>query len=186
MSENQTDPRIVRTRDKLGDALIALMQEKAFDDITVQQVLDRARIGRSTFYAHYRDKEDLFLSDVEDFFQMMGNLLKQRNAGLDRLAPVRELFTHVSDAKEVRAAFIASGKMQEVLDLGRGILARSIEQRLSAAGVETEAALLKAHAYALAGALFALLEWWIDRGSNVSPETMDALFHRMAWAGLGK
>jgi len=46
---------------------MALMHEKNFDDITVQNVLDRAGVGRSTFYVHYRDKEDLFLSDVEDF-----------------------------------------------------------------------------------------------------------------------
>jgi AcrR family transcriptional regulator len=185
MSENHTDRRIIRTRDRLGDALIALMQERPFDDITVQQVLDRAGIGRSTFYAHYRDKNDLLLSDVEDFFNMMGNLLHQHEAGRERLAPVRELFAHVSSAKEIRAAFVASGKMQDVLDLGRGILARSIEQRLAAAGVAIDPALLKAHAYALAGTLFALLEWWIDRGANLSPDAMDAMFHHMAWAGLG-
>jgi AcrR family transcriptional regulator len=71
MSENEADPRIARTRDKLGEALIALMQQKPFDDITVQEVLDRAGIGRSTFYAHYRDKNDLLMSDVEDFFGMI-------------------------------------------------------------------------------------------------------------------
>lgn len=133
MSENETDPRITRTRDRLGDALIALMQQKPFDDITVQEVLDRAGIGRSTFYAHYRDKNDLLMSDVEDFFGMMAALLNRRQAALDRVAPVRELFAHV-----------------------------------------------------LAGSLFALLEWWIDRGSHVPPETMDAMFHRMVWTGIGR
>src|SRR5438445_130905 len=56
----KVDRRILRTRDTLGDALVELMQEKAFDEITVQEVLDRAGVGRSTFYAHYRDKENLF------------------------------------------------------------------------------------------------------------------------------
>src|SRR5207248_7071937 len=60
----KTDRRILRTRDALGDALVALMREKSFHQITVQQVLDRARIGRSTFYAHYRDTDDLFVGDV--------------------------------------------------------------------------------------------------------------------------
>jgi len=76
----KVDRRIRRTRDTLGDALIALMQEKSFEEITVQEVLDRAGVGRSTFYAHYRDKEDLFLSDVEDFMEMMSTLLT-RGAG---------------------------------------------------------------------------------------------------------
>ena len=67
-STPKIDRRVRRTRDLLGDALVALMQEKPFETITVQHVLDRARIGRSTFYTHYRSKDDLFLSDLEDFF----------------------------------------------------------------------------------------------------------------------
>jgi AcrR family transcriptional regulator len=45
------------------------MQEKDFDEITAQDLLDRAGVGRPTFYVHYRDKDDLFLSDVEDFLE---------------------------------------------------------------------------------------------------------------------
>lgn len=47
--DKKTDARVRRTRDALGDALVALMQEKPFDTITVQDVLDRAHVGRSTF-----------------------------------------------------------------------------------------------------------------------------------------
>ncbi len=56
----KVDRRIRRTRDTLGDALVQLIQEKPFDEITVQDVLDRACVGRTTFYTHYRDKDDLF------------------------------------------------------------------------------------------------------------------------------
>ena len=55
-SHRKTDRRILRTRDTLGDALVALMQEKSFDHITVQDLLDRAGVGRSTFYVHYRQE----------------------------------------------------------------------------------------------------------------------------------
>lgn len=180
----KVDRRIVRTRDTLGDALVELMQEKAFDEITVQEVLDRAGVGRSTFYAHYRDKDDLFLSDVEDFFDLISTLLTRRGVSLERVAPVDELFAHVSEAREFYNAMVASGKLQDVLDLGRGFFARSIEERLVMAHVEMEPVQLKAHAYALAGALFALLDWWIDHGMAEKPEAMDALFHRMVWSGL--
>ena len=47
--KKKTDARVKRTRDALGDALIALMQEKPFETITVQEVLDRAHVSRSTF-----------------------------------------------------------------------------------------------------------------------------------------
>jgi AcrR family transcriptional regulator len=56
------DRRIRRTCERLGSALVALIQERPIDDVTVQEVLDRAAVGRSTFYLHYRDKDDLLLS----------------------------------------------------------------------------------------------------------------------------
>ncbi len=181
----KADRSVVRTRDTLGDALVELMQEKTFEDITVQDVLDRAGVGRSTFYTHYRDKEDLFLSDVEDFFAMMSTLLTRRGAGLDRVAPVHELFAHISDAQTFVSSLKASGKMHDVEELGRGMFARSIEQRLRMAGVTMEPAELAAHAYALAGSMFPLMYWWIDHGMTSSPAEMDALFHRMVWSGVG-
>jgi AcrR family transcriptional regulator len=178
------DRRVLRTRDTLGNALVELMQEKVFDDITVQDVLDRAGVGRSTFYAHYRDKDDLFLSDVEDFLEMMATLLTRHGVRVERVAPVAELFGHIAEVREFVAALAASGKMQDVLELGQGFFARSIEERLLLAGVEMDAAELKANAHALAGALFSLLDWWVDHGMTESPEAMDALFHRMVWNGL--
>jgi AcrR family transcriptional regulator len=180
----KVDRRVVRTRDTLGDALVELIQEKSFDEITVQEVLDRAGVGRSTFYAHYRDKDDLFLSDVEDFLEMMATLLTRHGVRVERVAPVAELFGHIADVREFVAALVASGKMQDVLELGQGFFARSIEERLLLARVEMEPIQLKAQAHALAGALFSLLDWWVDHGMVEKPEAMDALFHRMVWNGL--
>jgi len=178
------DRRVLRTRDTLGDALVELMHEKPFDDITVQDVLDRAGVGRSTFYTHYRDMDDLFLSDVEDFFELFSTALTRHGASLMRLAPVAELFAHISDAREFFAALVASGKVHDVQALGQGLFARSIEERLHLAGVEMDAVQLAAQSHALAGSLFALLDWWIDHGMKADPKEMDALFHRMAWGGI--
>jgi AcrR family transcriptional regulator len=184
ISAPKLDRRISRTRDTLGDALVELMQEKTFDDITVQDVLDRAGVGRSTFYAHYRDKQDLFLSDVEDFFELMSNLLTRHNVSVKRVAPVAELFGHISEARDFYSALVSSGKVNDVLELGRGYIARSIEDRLQMANVGLEGEERKAVAYALSGNLFALLDWWIDHGMVQSPVAMDTLFHRMVWSGL--
>src|ERR1700731_5215019 len=60
------DLRIRRTRSLLSNALVALMQEKSIDKITVQEVLDRATMGRSTFYLHYRGRDDLFFCVLEE------------------------------------------------------------------------------------------------------------------------
>ena len=183
-SETKTDRRILRTRDALGDALVALMHEKNFDDITVQHVLDRAGVGRATFYAHYRDKEDLFMSDVEEFFTMAASVLKRHNANKKRLAPIKELFSHLRDVREFYLALVASGKANDVRELGRGIFARSIDERLEAASVPMDPLQRSAQACALAGSMFALLDWWMDKGMKTDPQELDDLFHRMAWKGL--
>jgi AcrR family transcriptional regulator len=156
------------------------MVEKPFDEITVQDVLDRAKVSRSTFYAHYRDKADLFLSDVEDFWEAMSTMLVRRKEQSMRVAPVKELFAHVAEAKEFYASLVASGKVYDVLELGQGVFARSIQQRMTELRKE-DSPYAAAVAVAHAGALFALLTWWIDHGMTLAPEEMDVVFHRMVW-----
>ena len=180
----KTDRRIVRTRNKLGDALMALLEERNFDDITVQEVLDRAGVGRSTFYIHFRDKQDLFLSDVEDFFELCSGLLQRHNASPERLLPVQEVFAHIREMRDFYAAVVRSGKVNEIQVLGRGFFARSIDERLQSAGVKIDPLERAAKAHALAGSFFSLLDWWIDKGMKADPKEMDDLFHRMAWRGL--
>src|SRR5262245_65774233 len=66
MSSTATDRRVRRTRELLRVALLELIQEQGYDRITVQDILDRADIGRSTFYAYYRDKDDLLRAGFKD------------------------------------------------------------------------------------------------------------------------
>jgi AcrR family transcriptional regulator len=185
-AKSKIDRRARRTRDVLGDALVELMQERPFKSITVQDVLDRAEVGRSTFYAHYRDKDDLFLSDVEDFWESMSTMLERHGEDSNRVAPVRELFVHVAEAKAFRDALAASGKVHDVMELGQGQFARAIEQRLIklSASQEIASRQFAAAAHALAGALFSSLAWWIDRGMPISAAEMDNAFHRLVWSGV--
>jgi AcrR family transcriptional regulator len=180
------DRRIRRTRDRLGDALVALILEKPFDAITVQEVLDRAGVGRSTFYAHYRDKEDLFVSDADEFLELIANMLSRRKEASERVAPVRELFAHVADWKRFHDALAASSKLQDFLDLAQGHFARSIAARLSELprSREIPAPRRAALAQAFAGGLLSLMSWWLEAGGEETPEQMDALFHRMVWDGV--
>jgi AcrR family transcriptional regulator len=180
----KTDRRIMRTRERLGDALIALMHERNFDDITVKDVLDRAGVSRSTFYVHYSDKDDLFLSDVEDFLENVSTALKRQGANPKRLLPVHEFLAHIRDARELYAAFVKSGKIHDFRALGQGLFARSIEERMQVSAVPLNPISRSAHAHALAGSFFSLLDWWIDKGMEADPKEMDNLFHRMAWRGL--
>ena len=185
-SNKKTDARVRRTRDALGDALVALMQEKPFDTITVQDVLERANVSRSTFYSHYSDKDDLLMSDAEEFFEAISTALSQHGDQSDRVFPVQEFFTHLADVQPFFKALVKSGKFQENMDLARGHFARGIERRL--AELPRSRSIppheLAAISFTHAGALLSLLTWWLDRGMRETPADMDQLFHRMVWNGL--
>jgi AcrR family transcriptional regulator len=184
-SKKKTDARVRRTRDALGDALIALMQEKPFDTITVQNVLDRAHVSRSTFYSHYSDKDDLLMSDAEEFFEALSMALSAHGDKSDRVFPVKEFFGHLSDVQPFYKALVKSGKFQENMELARGHFARGIERRLSELPRAQSIAANERSAIAFthAGALLSLLTWWLDRGMRETPAEMDQLFHRMVWNG---
>lgn len=180
-----TDLRIRRTRGRLGDALIALVEEKAMHRITVREVLDRAGVGRSTFYVHYQDKDDLFLSLLEEGVQMWSNILSNRQEKSGRVAPVAEFFAHVGSARKLYRSPVACDRIQAFFDLAQGYFARGIGRRLKEIGFASpDRRELDARAHALAGSLLSLLKWWLDGGMKESAEDMDALFHRMVWKGL--
>lgn len=183
--ESKTDPRVLRTHHSLSHALISLMHEKPFAAITVQEVLERAGVSRSTFYTHYRDKADLFMTEVDQFFEMMANLLTSSGEVSQRVAPVRELFAHVAEMRTFIAALLEAGNYHDVFGLGQRHFARGIEQRLAqlSPAYQQPSAARAAQAYAHAGAMLALLSWWLERDTPGTAKEMDDLFHQMVWGG---
>ena len=164
---------------------MGLLVEKPFDQIKVQDVLDRAGVSRSTFYAHFRDKTDLFLSDSDEFLEGMAMALSRFGCKSERVAPVQELFAHIAEVRPFYSALIESGKINDVWELGREHFARGIAERLAqipkSRGMSPEHR--AAIAQGLAGSLVSLLTWWVQHGMRPSPEEMDKLFHKLVWAG---
>ena len=182
----KTDARVQRTRERLGYALIELIVEKPINCVTVQEVLDRARVGRSTFYLHFRDKDDLLMSQLEMFLEMMSTLLCLRKERSNRVVPVAEMFAHIGNQNKLYRVLSDSGHLKEFFDLAEGYFARGIERRLVESGrlPKVPQRILTARASALSGSLLSLLRWWLDRGEKESPEAMDEMFHRMVWGGV--
>ena len=180
------DKRARRTHEHLGMALLELMVEKPLDEVTVQEVLDRASVGRSTFYLHFRDKNDLLLSQLEIFLATMSNMLSLRKEKSQRVMPVEEMFAHIGGQNKIWRALVDCGRLNDFLDLAQGYFARGIERRLRESDYPSKLRQpeLTAHAVAFAGSLLALLRWWIDRGAKEAPGDIDKLFHRMVWNGL--
>jgi AcrR family transcriptional regulator len=182
------DRRVVRTRQALGSALVELMLARRFDDISVQQVLDRARVGRATFYAHFRNKNDLLLSDTERFFGMLERHFLANAGDSRRVAPVAELFSHVADYHRFARALEQSALREPVYDLLTGLLARLIERRMAelSPGAGTLSLPPAATARMFAAALMEMMRWWLNRGAKPDAREMDAQFHEIVWGGLAR
>lgn len=182
------DRRVVRTRQALGSALVELMLARSFDDISVQQVLDRARVGRATFYAHFRNKQDLLLSDAERMLGFLERHFMASAGGSRRVAPVAELFAHVADYHQFQRALEQSGMREPVYDLLTGHLAGMIERRMAelCPGAGTPSLPPAATARLFAAALMEMMRWWLNRGARPGAAEMDAQFHEIVWGGLAR
>src|SRR5215467_6738827 len=101
MKTQKTDRRSERTRRLIGEAFIALLREKRYEDITVQDVLDRADIGRSTFYAHYYDKEDLLTSHIEAMLDSLSQHMDKPEGSQMTLLPSLDLFRHIQEEQRL-------------------------------------------------------------------------------------
>jgi AcrR family transcriptional regulator len=73
MSNRNQDRRGQRTRHLLSAAFVQLMREKGYSAITVSDLIERANIGRSTFYSHYRDKDDLFVHELDRVIEVLSS-----------------------------------------------------------------------------------------------------------------
>jgi AcrR family transcriptional regulator len=182
------DARVRRTRRALGSALVELMRERDFGDISVQQVLDRASVGRATFYAHFRNKADLLLSDAERYFDALEADFLARPGSPRRVAPVAELFAHVADYRHFQEALERSNMREPVHDLLIGHLARIIQRRIQGMGdgLPTGARNATVPARLFAAALVEMMRWWLRRRPRPSPAEMDAHFHDVVWGGLAR
>lgn len=175
------DRRESRTRRSLSDALIELILEKRYDAITVQNLIDRADVGRSTFYAHFRDKEDLFLSDWERLLDGFVGHIQWQKIDAIRFVPVLELFRHVEEVHDFYKALARSRKTDLLFKTGQSYLTKSIENSLTT--YLTDKALpsvpVSVLSNYLASEIFALLKWWLDHNMPYPPERMDEIFHQL-------
>jgi AcrR family transcriptional regulator len=197
MKNDSVDRRVQRTRQLLNDALMALIVEQSYDSITVQNIIDRANLGRSTFYAHYQDKDDLLLSGMEEVVHSL--IWGVENSPVEdegtregrQIISTLPIFRHAQEKYHLHKAIVG----------GRGIdvIIKTIQNHVSGHIQEQIELLLRdghtpsvpplVMANYLAGTLLTLLTWWLDNNMPYPPERMDEMFQELAmpgvWAALG-
>lgn len=185
MKQDKQDRRSQRTRRLINSAMMDLLFEKRYDEMTVQDVLDRANIGRSTFYTHYFDKEDVLASIAEQQLELLSQQLSQRDAG-QGIIPSLELFQHVHQNHQYFRAMLRGHAREVLWDAAQTSLSRTIEQALATtlAKKRSPSVPLTVVSQYLAGAFLNLLKWWLEAEMPYSPEQMDEMFQQLALPGV--
>lgn len=190
MSLETTDRRVRRTRELLRGALLALIQEKGYDRITVRDILDRADVGRSTFYAHYRDKDELLLSGFEDIRAALDAERDAAERGTEKkaefLRPMLAVFQHVEGHRHFWGALTRKGGADLITRILRESVAELVREhfRSQFAGVKADQMQLEAAMQFVAGACIGLLIWWLDNDISYSAEEIHSIFRRLASQGV--
>lgn len=169
-----------RTRQLLQDALIALMIEKGYEATTVQDIIDRANVGRATFYAHFADKQTLLASRLEDLRTLL--LASQRSAS--SLGYSLAMLEHAHGHRQLYAAILGRASGAIVLQRIHRMIADLAALDLKATGDKLTPDQRILAAEFIAGAFMAVLTWWLDRGTTLSPQEVDDIFRRLVTGGL--
>ncbi|WP_380825648.1 TetR/AcrR family transcriptional regulator [Sphaerisporangium rhizosphaerae] len=152
---------------------MALILEKGYDAVTVTDIIDRADVGRSTFYAHFTDKQDVLFSNFEEL-----DFLRPEPA--DRPGRLFEfslpMFEHALEHRRLLRALLGRRGGGPMVARAEHVLASVVKDELVAAG-RAPSATLDMLAICVVGAFMALLRAWIDGDITATPADLDAAFH---------
>jgi AcrR family transcriptional regulator len=171
-----TDRRVERTHRSLREALIALILERGFEAISVQDIIDRADVGRSTFYTHFADKEDLLLSGFDDLRRALRHWQTEAAGRPGPLGFVPGLCEHAHEQRRLFRALVGRKSGQVVLSRFRQMLIDLVREDLAGLG----GANLEAAIHYLAGGFLELLTWWLDSRTSLTPAQLAELFRELS------
>src|SRR6266705_1278438 len=176
-AKKKPDQRSQRTTRNLTHAMVELIEEKRFDDITVQNVIERGDVGRATFYSHFTGKEDLFQKNWEMFLDFCAQQIDWGQLGKGSFIPVLFLFGHLKDVQPFYQGLVRSRKTDALFKSGTERLSQRIAEALKASVRHAPSIPVPVLANYLASELFGLLKWWLDERMPYPPERMDEIFH---------
>lgn len=193
------DRRVRRTKKQLKNALIELIAERGYDGVSVQEILDRADVGRTSFYTYFRSKEDLLLRSLDDLGSLFDNPPDEAKKGEKvGISPHNTkgvpktiggtadfshfLFLHLEENRRLARILLGRGGIpivrehirKQFLEYFKNRLQRNDSNRITP--FEREGTAIFA-----SGALLSLILWWLDMDRPATPAKMGELFERLMW-----
>lgn len=164
-TQKPVDRRIQKSKKYLSDAFRALILEKGYEAVTVQEIIDRANVGRSTFYAHFESKEQLL-------FSLLGTMNEKSKDGID----FEMLFNHCADNFQIAKAMLGKKGGDLIIGHIRDVMSLKIAKDLKRDSSKSKSEQLKIYftSEALSAALVSYLTNWLDEDMPYSSEEMSA------------
>jgi AcrR family transcriptional regulator len=186
----KTDRRIQRTRQMLRDALMELVVEKGYETISIQDITDRANVARTTFYLHFKDKEDLLLQSLKDEFSgLLDNVPKRvlktsKGEEIELLDPAYSGdFEYLAQyADFFRAMFGKSGSISFIHNLMEYLI-EVIKQNMPDLGVKErlpDGLIYNAMVYSQIG----IITWWLNNLEAYTPQEMSKISYKLTTKGV--
>lgn len=205
MENHKVDRRILRTRQALRCALLELIQEKGFESVSVEEITERANLGRATFYLHYKDKEDLLLEEFREIASNRVQVLSEIPVSIwklnqDRLEladgrepimPLLLVFEHAAQNADLYRILLRGESSQRIAGQIREIIIQSINEIIQTRRqtepplepMEVPVDLLAAY---FSGALMSTLNWWLEQAEAAPPEELARMFQHLFFPGVMK
>jgi AcrR family transcriptional regulator len=188
MPEHKVDRRVRRTRELLSNALISLLHEQRYERVTVQDVIDRADVGRSTFYAHFHDKDGLLLSVFEGLrveFETYERRLGGGDAGERGPWPTLAVFEHASRYRALYKALLGRRGPDVVKRHLHGLLTELMHDHFRARARHGPPHVpLDVIVELSVSSLLGLLIWWLDSDGTYTSEEMLDMYRRLTEPGI--
>ena len=200
--QNKTDRRIQRTRHSLHAALLELIREKDYDDISTEEITERANVGRATFYKHYKDKEDLLLEEFREMVNEKIQILSEipfsawlqssqvvAARGKKPAPPLLILFEHIYENSELYYILLKSERSGRVIErirkISTGAIAQFVESRAKTDPIPFHFKVpIEFFAAFVSGAFLSTMDWWLEEGMHHTPREVTQLFQDLFIQGV--
>ncbi len=175
----------------LQHALTSQILKKGYEAVTIQDICDEANVGRSTFYAHYTNKDDLKRSGFEHLRKQLVDRQREAEAASGdiesrSLGFSLTMFEHARDHIDLYRALVGGRGGAVSLGQIRQILSDLVRNEFVATAGKNSADVVPRELVVqyVVGAFMAVMTWWLDGGAKLPPERIDAIFRRLATEGI--
>ena len=190
MPKKIADRRVQRTRQLLQDALVSLMVEKGYETTTVQDIIDRANVGRATFYSHFADKNTLLTSRLDDLRAYLSQQQRQASSTGGGRVPALgfslAMLEHARSHLPLYRSIVGKQSGAFVIQRIHRLVADLVRKNLASTGSIKPGERRELVAEYLAGAFMGLMTWWLESGAKHDPLEVDEIYQDLTTEGVGR